>query len=558
MTREAISLSGRGARGESFTDVARRLGQIIEGAPVESDATDAEVLEALAQAVGITVAGTIPVAPVQASPTGNVNVANPGTDVFDGVTVANGEYLLLQAQTAPAQNGIYQFNGSGSALTRRTDFNETSEVVQGAQVLVLEGNTNRGLWGLSTANPITVGTTAQSWVFVRRDDYISPEEDGTVALPGTTGIAGDLTLTRDDQEDICPEIKLRSLNSWWLGGAIDVVHNTRKGTNYVPLALINPFNNNVGDQWMVAHRGYAQATTTAGTTADDVLTVASTADIEVGMLVSGTGIASPLPKVASVDSATQVTLTENVTLDNGVALTFSDTPTFGFGLTPPNLNTYRSQFAADDNNAAMGTVSVRVGPTQTGHAHAIIDSNGDERCWVDKDFAFSPTLFRDTASPGNVVSIAKNDLSLVYAFKFSGNSIRMRNVTGGVDLWQYNTDGSGETFYPHTFNRADVKPDGSGYLGAISKADGSVVYTDRYDGDSITRRYHTGGGDIRRDNTDFTFEILGGLLLRAFTVGTLPAATARLLIYVSDGASNQRLAIGDGTNFRFPDGSIVS
>lgn len=47
--------------------------------------------------------------------------------------------------------------------------------------------------------------------------------------------------------------------------------------------------------------------------------------------------------------------------------------------------------------------------------------------------------------------------------------------------------------------------------------------------------------------------------LRSYTVATLPsAATSALLIYVSDGTSNKRLAVSDGTNWRFPDGAIVS
>lgn len=49
------------------------------------------------------------------------------------------------------------------------------------------------------------------------------------------------------------------------------------------------------------------------------------------------------------------------------------------------------------------------------------------------------------------------------------------------------------------------------------------------------------------------------LALRSYTVATLPAATtAARLIYVSDGTSNKRLAVSDGTNWRWPDGAIVS
>lgn len=48
--------------------------------------------------------------------------------------------------------------------------------------------------------------------------------------------------------------------------------------------------------------------------------------------------------------------------------------------------------------------------------------------------------------------------------------------------------------------------------------------------------------------------------LPSYTVATLPSAATyvRGLIYVSDGVGNKRLAISDGTNWRWPDGAIVS
>lgn len=46
----------------------------------------------------------------------------------------------------------------------------------------------------------------------------------------------------------------------------------------------------------------------------------------------------------------------------------------------------------------------------------------------------------------------------------------------------------------------------------------------------------------------------------AYTVATLPAAASwtAALIYVSDGTGNKRVAVSDGTNWRFPDGNVVS
>ncbi|AVA22469.1 hypothetical protein [Rhizobium sp. NXC24] len=48
--------------------------------------------------------------------------------------------------------------------------------------------------------------------------------------------------------------------------------------------------------------------------------------------------------------------------------------------------------------------------------------------------------------------------------------------------------------------------------------------------------------------------------LPSFTVATAPSAAANPqgVIYVSNGTSNKRFAISDGTNWRFPDGAIIS
>lgn len=48
--------------------------------------------------------------------------------------------------------------------------------------------------------------------------------------------------------------------------------------------------------------------------------------------------------------------------------------------------------------------------------------------------------------------------------------------------------------------------------------------------------------------------------LRAYTVATLPAAStaAQGLAYVADGSSSRRLAVSDGSNWRWPDGTVVS
>lgn len=99
-------------------------------------------------------------ASVRAKSTANVTVSNPGTAVFDGVTLSNGDRLCLGAQSAPAENGVYIFNGSGVALTRSTDMDAWAEV-PGAFFAIEEGSANADTIWLCTANSGgTLGTTA--------------------------------------------------------------------------------------------------------------------------------------------------------------------------------------------------------------------------------------------------------------------------------------------------------------------------------------------------------------------------------------------------------------
>jgi hypothetical protein len=104
---------------------------------------------------------------VRAASTANVTISNPGTATFDGVTLSNGERILLKNQTAPAENGIYVFNGSGVAMTRATDMDAWAEV-PGAVVIVEEGTTLADTWWYVTSNTGgTLGTTAITWIQVQ-------------------------------------------------------------------------------------------------------------------------------------------------------------------------------------------------------------------------------------------------------------------------------------------------------------------------------------------------------------------------------------------------------
>ena len=67
--------------------------------------------------------------PCEVATTANVNLSNPATDTFDGVQISSGDRILVRAQSAgsEADNGIYVFNGSSSAMTRATDADSAQE-----------------------------------------------------------------------------------------------------------------------------------------------------------------------------------------------------------------------------------------------------------------------------------------------------------------------------------------------------------------------------------------------------------------------------------------------
>jgi len=108
-------------------------------------------------------AGLIWKAPVRlaSAPATNYGTLS-GLIAVDGVTPVAGDRILLKSQTAPATNGIYI--ASAGAWTRATDADSSAELVDAA-VFVSEGTANSDTAWVQTANaPITVGTTALTWV----------------------------------------------------------------------------------------------------------------------------------------------------------------------------------------------------------------------------------------------------------------------------------------------------------------------------------------------------------------------------------------------------------
>lgn len=87
----------------------------------------------------------------------------------DGIALASGDRVLLKDQTAGAENGIYDYSQSGVSpnisytLTRSADADTAAEL-QSAAIWVAEGTSNADKEFAQTADNITLGTTALTWV----------------------------------------------------------------------------------------------------------------------------------------------------------------------------------------------------------------------------------------------------------------------------------------------------------------------------------------------------------------------------------------------------------
>lgn len=103
--------------------------------------------------------------PVRAATTANITLS--GEQTIDGVACVTDDRVLVKNQTTASENGIYDVDTG--AWTRALDFDGSFDITQGTLIYCnSSGTANGGGWFIiSTANPITIGTTSLS--FSRQD-----------------------------------------------------------------------------------------------------------------------------------------------------------------------------------------------------------------------------------------------------------------------------------------------------------------------------------------------------------------------------------------------------
>ncbi len=123
---------------------------------------------------------------VKCCTTANVTIStalNSG-DSVDGVTLANGDRVLVANQTTQSQNGIYIVSASPA---RSTDADAVGELSGGSQVYVEQGTIyGDRVMAITTNGAITPGTTAHTWA------PVTPKDHGVVeSLPTTAALKSD-------------------------------------------------------------------------------------------------------------------------------------------------------------------------------------------------------------------------------------------------------------------------------------------------------------------------------------------------------------------------------
>lgn len=101
---------------------------------------------------------------VRAASTANATIATlDAGQSLDGVTLAEGDFVLLKNQTVATENGPYRINADGQAATRMTGWT-TGENVVGYACRVRAGTANAGTVWAVYAEPAVIGTNDPQFI----------------------------------------------------------------------------------------------------------------------------------------------------------------------------------------------------------------------------------------------------------------------------------------------------------------------------------------------------------------------------------------------------------
>lgn len=128
----------------------------------------------------------------------NVNVSAPGASI-DGVAMVAGDRVLVRAQTAGAENGIYVWAAAASPMTRALDCNAAAELEQ-AVTSVEEGTSANASYRQTSIN-FVLGSGAVAWATF---GTATPAASESTAGSAEVATQGEVDAGADDQRFITP------------------------------------------------------------------------------------------------------------------------------------------------------------------------------------------------------------------------------------------------------------------------------------------------------------------------------------------------------------------
>ena len=127
--------------------------------------------------------------------TASVTLSGGAPTVVDGVTLVEGDRVLVRSQSTAAQNGIYRVNvlgtGSNGSWGRTLDADTATKLSPGTTLTVEEGTTLAGkLYRMTSTNPITLDSTAITWTDVSGGGGSAGGNNGQIQYNDTNAFGG--------------------------------------------------------------------------------------------------------------------------------------------------------------------------------------------------------------------------------------------------------------------------------------------------------------------------------------------------------------------------------
>lgn len=223
----------------------------------------------------------------------NINISSAPSSIGGYTFTTNGERVLLKDQTDATQNGIYDWNGVGIAMTRSSDSDDSpdGEVTGGMFTFIQEGNLAGTSWVLtSPSGSVSLGT----------DDLIFVQfAGGGVTYTGDNGININGTSISLDLNELTTETSLEASDKFAFADAS--VSGASKNTTLTSLAT------------KLAGTGLTSSNGVISVNTSNNVTITGTQTISGDKTFSGTtNISGPISLGSSATATTQ-TSTDNST-----------------------------------------------------------------------------------------------------------------------------------------------------------------------------------------------------------------------------------------------------